>query len=81
MEGGAGIQESSDPFPEGKTNIGTHFNFRPQLGMGFTVGLTDQVRLMAGARWLHISNADRDGSVHNPGYDAVLVYSGLMIPF
>ncbi len=77
LEGGAGLQQSSDPFP----TVGTHFNFRPQAGIGFTVELLDRARLMSGVRWLHISNANKDGPLKNPGYDGVMIYSGLMIPF
>lgn len=80
-EGGAGFQQNSDPFPVGRTNAGTHFNFRPQAGMGLTYELTDEVGVMAGARWLHVSNANRKGQDENPGYDAVMFYSGLMIRY
>ncbi len=76
-EGGAGLQQSADPFPVG----GTHFNFRPQMGVGFTLRFNHSVNLMAGARWLHISNADKDSPSDNPGYDAAMIYSGFMIRF
>jgi len=76
-EGGAGLQQSTEPFPVG----GTHFNFRPQAGIGLTLGLSEEVRLIVGARWLHISNADKEGNLMNPGFDAGVIYTGLMIPF
>ena len=74
---GAGFQQSSRPFPI----VGTHFNFRPQTGLGITLDLNDQVKLMTGARWLHVSNAGKNGKLRNPGYDAAQIYMGLMIPF
>ena len=76
-DGGFGLQQSSRPFPL----AGTHFNFRSQAGMGFTLKLNDQARFMAGARWVHVSNADKDGSDLNPGYDGAMVYSGLLFTF
>jgi len=76
-DGGVGLQQSSRPFPL----AGTHFNFRPQAGMGFTLKLNERARFMAGARWLHVSNANKDGSTRNPGYDGAMVYSGLLFTF
>ena len=49
--------------------------------MGVAISLSNEAMLMAGARWLHISNASKDGSRNNPGYDSVQLYAGLMIPF
>jgi hypothetical protein len=73
LDGGAGLQRATQRFPD------THFNFRPQLGVGATFRLTEQVRLMGGARYLHISNAGR--SDPNSGYDGAMGYVGLMINF
>jgi len=80
-EGGAGFQQSQDPFPESRSHQGTHFNFRPQLGVGVMLDIGNKTQLMAGARWLHISNANKDGRATNPGYDGLLIYSGLMFQF
>ena len=74
---GAGLQQSTRPLPYN----GTHFNFRPQGGLGVTVRVRDNAMLIAGARWLHISNANKDGQDVNPGYDSAFLYTGLMIPF
>ena len=76
-DGGFGLQQSSLPFPM----AGTHFNFRSQAGIGLTLKLNDRARLMAGARWLHVSNAAKDGEVLNPGYDGAMVYSGFLFTF
>ena len=77
LDGGAGIQQSSSPFPA----AGTHFNFRPQFGIGFLYRLREEIHFLAGLRWLHISNADKDGQRHNPGYDAGMFYSGIVVSF
>lgn len=74
---GAGLQQSSEPIP----SAGTHFNFRPQLGIGCTHEVDDGAKLMAGVRWIHISNADKDGDTNNPGFDAAMFYWGLTVPF
>ncbi len=77
LDGGLGFTWSEHPFPAN----GTHQNFNPQLGLGFTVDLFDPAKVMIGARWHHISNANRSGGDENPGFDGVMVYAGLMMPF
>lgn len=77
IEGGAGLIWFEDEFPR----RGTHQNFTPQAGLGFTYRLGESVRLMAGARWHHVSNANKSGVDSNPGYDAAMFYAGVMLPF
>ncbi len=77
LEVGAGMHKSSHPFPA----VGSHFNFRPQWGIGFTYSMSPDVKLLGGVRWLHISNANKDGSLRNPGFDGVMPYLGMMVPF
>jgi len=74
---GAGFIESSKSFPAD----GTNFNFTPQAGLGVTWRFMDQWRLMAGARWFHISNARMQGIERNPAFDALQLYAGVMLPF
>lgn len=77
-DAGIGFAVSTDDVPAG----GTSFNFAPRAGVGFTRRLTDGgVRLQAGARWHHISNARLTGNSNNPSRDAPLVYAGIVIPF
>lgn len=71
---GAGIQQADTNFPSD-----SHFNFRPQGGVGATWKLAEHVRLMGGARWLHISNAYITPG--NNGLDAAQFYGGLMVSF
>ena len=74
---GAGIIWGENEFPDG----GTDWNFTPQAGLGLTVELSESAHLMAGARWYHISNANREGSKNNPGYNSIMVYAGVMFTF
>jgi hypothetical protein len=77
-DAGAGFLESSESFP----SSGTNFNFTPQAGVGGTLRLFYNVRLMAGIRWSHLSNARLiHGASHNPGFDSLMPYVGVMIPF
>ncbi|MCC6680087.1 MAG: acyloxyacyl hydrolase [Phycisphaeraceae bacterium] len=71
---GGGIQQADTNFPSD-----SHFNFRPQAGLGATWKLAGRARLMGGVRWLHISNAYITPG--NNGLDAAQCYGGLMMSF
>ncbi|MDG2029647.1 MAG: acyloxyacyl hydrolase [Phycisphaerales bacterium] len=75
FEGGCGIAYFSSRVPSGAA----HLNFTPQAGVGCTVRIDDQLRLMAGVRWFHISNGQTASS--NPGVDMMSGYLGLTMPF
>jgi hypothetical protein len=60
---------------------GTHFNFLSRFGVGGTVPLRDNVDLMAGARFFHLSNANIHGEDQNPAINGVQYYVGLMWKF
>ncbi len=75
-EGGGGLMQSNESYPA----HGTHFNFRTHIGMGATVQLADNLLLMGGARWLHVSNGYLLGD-DNPGADMAMLYLGVMMPF
>ena len=77
VDGGAGLMHSDHEIPAN----GTHFNFRPQAGIGFSLDVDGRARLMAGGRWQHVSNLDKNGDVENPGYDGAMIYAGFTIPF
>jgi hypothetical protein len=77
FDGGAGFIVFDEKFPR----LGTEFNFTPQFGVGLTYQFQDRSLLMAGVRFQHISNAEIKGAENNPGYDAALIYAGLMLPF
>lgn len=77
VELGGGMLISEYEFPAN----GTHFNFTPTAGVGFTYRVYENVRLMAGARWYHLSNAGIEGTERNPSLDAAALYAGIMVPF
>ena len=75
LEGGSGILYTAQDFPVGTNDI----NFASEVGLGLTYELTPGTRLMTGVRYMHISNAGLADS--NRGYDAVVLYAGLMCRF
>jgi len=75
LEASGGIVITTDEVPAG----GAGFNFIAQIGAGVSVDLGDDVRLLTGVRWHHLSNGrtfDR-----NPGQDSVYGFVGLSMPF
>jgi len=75
LDGGAGMLITSSDVPE----EGSSFNFTPQAGVGASFDVWARNRLLVGARWQHISNANLYSN--NPGRDSVMAYVGLSIPF
>ena len=72
---GVGVMETSDAVPAG----GSSFNFIAQAGGGISFDISDEVRLLTGVRWLHISNGHTFDT--NPSQDNLYVYAGLSFPF
>jgi lipid A 3-O-deacylase len=75
LDGGAGLLLTANDVPDD----GSSFNFTPQAGLGFSFALSDDIRLMTGVRWHHISNANT--YEENPGRDSVMGYVGVSFPF
>jgi hypothetical protein len=76
-EAGAGVSWSDTAVPV----HGTRFNYLGQIGLGFTRAITSHVHALAAIRGLHVSNADRDGSIRNPDIEALGGYVGLSMGF
>ncbi|MFW6060511.1 MAG: acyloxyacyl hydrolase [Phycisphaeraceae bacterium] len=74
IDGGAGFQQATTNFPSD-----SHHNFRLMAGIGGTLRLADRLRLMGGARYMHISNAST--SDRNDGGDWAQLYLGAMLTF
>jgi lipid A 3-O-deacylase len=74
-DAGAGLLLSTENVP----STGSDFNFTPQLGGGFSLDIGNDNRLLAGARWHHVSNANTRGD--NPGQDNLLFFAGVSFPF
>lgn len=74
-DAGAGLLGSNERVPHN----GSYFNFVPHAGVGLSFDVGNDLRLLTGARWHHISNANtyRD----NPGRDSILAYIELSVPF
>ena len=58
---------------------GSEFNFTPQAGFGVTYDVGQDMRVILGFRWHHISNAELYSD--NPGRDSIIGYAGLSFPF
>ncbi len=58
---------------------GSKWNWTAKIGGGVSVQLDENVYLMGGARYFHVSNGNQWGRHNNPSYDAVQYYVGVMI--
>jgi hypothetical protein len=72
-----GAMQASHRLPPG----GTDFNFTTETSLGATIHLWDRTELMAGIKYLHLSNARQEGSSRNPSINAIGAYAGLMFRF
>lgn len=75
FDGGCGFAVFADEVPTGASR----FCFTPQLGLGVTCEVADDARLMAGARWFHISNGQ--SATRNPGVDMLELYVGMTFSY
>ena len=60
---------------------GTSFNYLFLCGGGLTLRLANNLHLMAGARYFHLSNAGRVGGDTNPSNNGVQGFAGVMFTF
>ena len=74
-DGGFGVSIADTPVPE----FGTHFNYTPKGGVGATIRLRDDLHLIGGARFFHMSNANLHGREQNPSQDGVQYYLGVVL--
>jgi hypothetical protein len=77
VELGPGISWSDTRVPP----RGTQFNYLIQGGAGFVRRLGQQTQAVIGARWLHLSNASREGRSRNPDIEALGGYAGVVLAF
>jgi opacity protein-like surface antigen len=70
---GGGLFRAADRVPEG----GTHNNFTFHFGTGMLYPLGQDVDLILGLRYFHLSNAHRKGEERNPGLNGPLGFIGL----
>jgi len=78
VEVGSGGIVLKERFP---TRRGTRFNFITQVGTGMRVELSDDLGLLLGVRYAHVSNADLKGDERNPGFDGLGGMVGIALRF
>jgi hypothetical protein len=74
-DAGCGMLFTNEPVP----CDGGRVNFTPRVGVGGTLDVGGDARLMAGVRWFHISNANTGQD--NPGRDSIQLFAGVTFPF
>jgi hypothetical protein len=72
-----GVSYAAADVPEG----GTQFNYIPRIGGGATVKLRDDLHLLGGVRFFHLSNGNLNGRDENPSQDGAQFFVGLMWTF
>jgi hypothetical protein len=77
MDGVAGISYADRRTP----HIGTHYNYIIEPGIGATFQLAQNVHLIGGVRYFHLSNAHLEGPLRNPSINATQAYVGLLFRF
>lgn len=77
MDGVAGISYADRRTPL----MGTHYNYIVEPGIGATFQLRENIHLIAGIRYFHLSNAHLEGPLRNPSINGTQVYVGLMFKF
>jgi hypothetical protein len=73
IDGGGGVFYGDPEVPE----FGTHFNFTGKGGVGAAIRLSDDVRLIGGARYFHLSNGNIHGRDQNPSFDGIQFWVGV----
>ena len=77
VDGGFAVSIAEAAVPE----FGTHFNYTPKGGVGATLRLGDDLHLIGGARFFHLSNANLHGRDQNPSQDGVQYFVGMLWTF
>jgi hypothetical protein len=70
-----GPVESTGRIPQPR---GTDFNYITRVGVGATYRLRDNLDLLLGVRYFHLSNARLDGAERNPSINGIEGFAGLM---
>ena len=77
VDGALGAAVAEEEVPEG----GTHFNYTPKGGGGATFKLRDDLHLIGGVRFFHLSNGNLHGRDENPSQDGVQYFAGVLFTF
>ncbi len=73
IDGGGGVFYGDPEVPE----FGTHFNFTGKAGVGATIRLGEDLDLIGGARYFHLSNGNLHGRDQNPSFDGIQFWVGV----
>jgi hypothetical protein len=78
LDGVAGISyaDRRTPYP-----LGTHYNYIVEPGIGATFQIHENLHLIGGMRYFHLSNAHLEGPIRNPSINGTQAYVGLMYKF
>ena len=77
IDGGGGLSWFNKAVP----TFGTTYNFTARVGPGLSYRISDDVFLLGGARYFHLSNGNQHGRIKNPSYDGIEWYMGVMFTF
>jgi len=77
IDAGGGLSYADPQVPE----FGTHFNFTAKGGGGISYRLRDDLHLLTGVRYFHVSNGDIHGRENNPSFDGIQLWIGMMWTF
>ena len=77
IEGEVGTSEADTFVPP----RGTRFNYLASGGVGTTIRLRSSLHLLAGLKWIHVSNNGLAGRHRNPDIEAVGPHASLLIRF
>jgi hypothetical protein len=77
FDGGCGVSYAGMDVPE----TGLHFNYTPRIGGGGTLKLSDDLHLIGGVRFFHLSNGNLMGPDENPSQDGTQFYVGVLLTF
>jgi hypothetical protein len=77
VDGGVGASIADAEVPQG----GTHFNWTGKGGVGATIELREDLHLVGGARFFHISNGNLHGRDENPSQDGIQYWLGVLLTF
>jgi hypothetical protein len=77
IDGGAAITYANNRTPY----YGTYYNYILETGLGATFQIYENVHLIGGARYFHLSNAHLEGPAHNPSINGLQGYLGVLFTF
>lgn len=77
FDAGVGVSYAGHDVPE----TGLHLNYTPRIGGGGTLELREDVHLIGGVRFFHLSNGNLKGVDENPSQDGAEYYVGVLFTF